>query len=304
VRTVLALLATLVALAFPVGSQAARGLSAAVEHVDIGPVTLGYRVAGPPAARPLVLVMGFAGTMADWDPALVDALARTRRVIAFDNRGMGTSSWKHGVKLTVSLMAEDTARLIDRLGLERVDVLGWSMGGNIAQMLALRHPAKVRRLVLAATDPGSPHAVLPAPSVLAVLTDPAVTPRELVSVIFPQTPAGESAAGAYFRRVGEQPGLRRSWLATPPTVVAAQAAAEGPARWLAPGRGAYGALPRLRLPTLVADGLLDVVEPPENSRLIASRIPHARLRLYPGAGHAFLFQDHARFARDVRAFLG
>jgi pimeloyl-ACP methyl ester carboxylesterase len=248
--------------------------------------------------------MGFGGTMADWDPAFVDRLARGRRVIAFDNRGMGTSSWKPGAKLTVSLMADDTARLIDRLGLERADVLGWSMGGNIAQKLALRHPAKVRRLVLAATDPGSAHAVLPAPSVIAVLTDPDVTPARLISVIFPQTPAGEAAAGAYFRRVGSQAGLRRSWFRTPPHVVAAQAVAEGPARWLAPGRGAYAQLPSLRIPTLVADGAEDAVEPPENSRIIASRIPNARLMLYAGAGHAFLFQYHARFGRDVLDFLG
>src|SRR5690606_24537065 len=135
------------------------------------------------------------------------------------------------------------------------------------------------RMVLAGTDPGSPHAVLPSAEVIAALNHPHLTTQELVSLIFPQTPAGLRAAGAYARRVGSQQGLRESWFRSPPNVVRQQVLAEG-LRWIGPGRGAYGALPRVRIPTLVADGALDLLEPPENSRIIASRLPNARLRIY------------------------
>jgi pimeloyl-ACP methyl ester carboxylesterase len=249
----------------------------------------------------LLLIMGFGSTMAVWDPALVDELARTRRVIAFDNRGMGTSSWKRGVRLTISIMADDAWRLVRALGLERVDVLGWSMGGEIAQQLALRHPQVVRRLVLAATDFGSPHAILPSEAVLDALNT-ATSPQAFAALIFPPTPAGRAAERAYFERIGSQPGIRRSWFRAPRKVVGAQTVAEGE-RWYAPGRGADAVLPKLRAPTLVTDGTRDIVVPPENARLIAKRLPNARAVLFRGGGHAFLFQFHARFGRLVRDFL-
>jgi pimeloyl-ACP methyl ester carboxylesterase len=300
-RTLLAALATVLSLVL-VGTATADGLSPSVAHVRVGGVELGYRVAGPPDARPLLLIMGFSGTMAEWDPALVRGLARTRRVIAFDNRGMGTSSWKPGVQLTISKMADDTWRLIRALGLQRADVLGWSMGGNIAQQLVLRHPEVVRRLVLAATDPGSPHAILPTGAAAALLNSPGASIDELVSLIFPSSPSGLSASRRYLAAVESQPGIRGGWFRAPNAVVAEQILAEG-TRWLAPGRGAYVGLPRVQTPTLVLDGAEDLLEPPQNSHLLASRIPGARLTIYPGAGHAFLFQYHARVARQILAFL-
>ena len=125
-----------------------------VAHTRLGAV--GYRVVG--SGPPLVLIMGYGGTMEVWDPRLVHALARHNRVVMFDNAGVGRTQPLPGeltATLTIDAMADQTSALIDTLGLGRPDVLGWSMGGMIAQALAVLHPAQVRRLVLCATYPGT-----------------------------------------------------------------------------------------------------------------------------------------------------
>src|ERR1700729_4404720 len=132
-----------------------------IAHTRLGAV--GYRVVG--SGPPLVLIMGYAGTMEVWDPRLVHALARHNRVVMFDNAGIGRTQPLPGEQtatLTIDAMADQTSALIDALGLGRPDVLGWSMGGMIAQALAVLHPAQVRRLVLCATYPGTGTVVLPA----------------------------------------------------------------------------------------------------------------------------------------------
>jgi pimeloyl-ACP methyl ester carboxylesterase len=258
---------------------------------------LGYRTAG--SGRPLVLIAGFGLTAAEWDPALITRLAAKRRVIVFDNRGAGTSGGSVA-GLTIRRMAADTAHLIEALKLRRPDVLGWSMGGYIAQELALRHPRRVRRLVLAGTDPGGTQAVQPKAAVNAILENPDTTPDQLLPILFP--PGRQAAGGAWFGRIAAQPGLLPESLTVSPATIRAQTKACGP-RWAARGRGTWSRLPGLDLPVLVADGTDDVVVPPANSRKLARRIPGAKLRLYPGAGHAFLIQDRARFAAAVHRFL-
>jgi pimeloyl-ACP methyl ester carboxylesterase len=204
--------------------------------------------------------------------------------------------------LTIEQMAEDTAGLIRALGYRRADVLGWSMGGNIAEELVLRYPDRVRRLVLAATDPGGPRAVQPtSPFARAVLDDPNVTTSELLRAIFP--PSARAASQQYVGRLLRWPGVTQADFNASPSIVRAQAIAEGPRLWNCRTCGAYDHLPSVRAPTLVGDGRLDILEPTPNSLLIARRIPGAQLALYGGAGHAFLFQYHVAFAARVTAFL-
>lgn len=186
-----------------VGDAAARVSFSAVRHVRVGQISIGYRRVG--AGPPLVMITGFGATMAEWDPALIEGLAAHRTVIVFDNRGVSTSTDTSRNRLTIAEMADDTWRVIGRLGYRRADVLGWSMGSFIAQVLALRHPRVVRRLILSGADPGGPHAVQASARVNAILANPNTTPAELVPLLFPrdQQPAGFD----YIHRVGAQSGL-------------------------------------------------------------------------------------------------
>jgi pimeloyl-ACP methyl ester carboxylesterase len=269
-----------------------------LRHVRVGDISVGYRTVG--SGPPLVLITGYSATLYVWDPGLLTRLAEHRRVIVFDNRGVLTTSRGRG-RLTIQRMADDTAGLIRALGYRRADVLGWSMGGNIAQELALRHPGRVRRLVLAATDPGSSHAIQPtSPLARRILNDPNPTIQELLRAIFPATK--QAAANAYIQRLLQWPGVQPSDFNASPQITREQTVAEG-RLWLCRTCGAYGRLPSLRAPTLVADGRRDIIEPPANSRIIARRILRARLTLYGAAGHAFLFQRRADFATRVNSFL-
>ena len=273
--------------------------SAPLKTVKIGAATLGYRVLGRSSRPPLVMITGYAATAAEWDPALLHELARTRRLVIFDNRGMGNSTGPVGA-LSVGQMAGDTARLIAALKLKRPDILGWSMGGYIAQVLALQSPQSVRRLILASTDPGSSRATPPSAAVLAVLENPDATAATLDTVLFP---ADQQAAGAAWNaRIGATPNLTAADFSTPGPVVEAQSVAAGE-DWLGPGDGTYARLPRLKARTLVAYGSRDVVVPPANARLLTARIPHVQSRRFTGAGHAFLFQDPITVGRRFTGFL-
>jgi pimeloyl-ACP methyl ester carboxylesterase len=157
--------------------------------------------------------------------------------------------------------------------------------------------------VLAATDPGGPHAVLPTePLAVKLLSDVNASTSLLVKAIFPATAAGRAAGRAYVGRVGTWPGLDADSFTTATATVRAQIRAEGPL-WYCRTCGAYRRLPSIRTPTLVTDGSLDIIEPPPNSRILARRIPGAKLRFFAGAGHAHLFQFNARYAGLVNGFL-
>ncbi len=260
-------------------------------------IRVGYRVGG--SGPPLVMIAGFGLTMAEWDPLLLERLAQSRTVYVFDNRGVATSSYGSG-PLTLPRMAGDTEALIRALGLRRPAVLGWSMGAEIATLLATRRPGLASRYILAAGDAGGQHARQPQPWVARVLTSPKSTPSSLLGVLFPR---GKLAAGrAWYARLGQQTGLTSASFTIPARTAAQQALADGP-RWYARGAGSYRQLPDVREPVLVADGALDLVVPPANACQLASRIPGAWRAVFPGAGHAFLIQDSARFALLAQAFL-
>jgi pimeloyl-ACP methyl ester carboxylesterase len=299
-RVQLILLATLAIPLLPAASSAgAASQPSVVKHVRVNGVGIGYRIVGK--GRPLVLIPGYGFTMAEWDPELVGALSKQHRVVLFDNRGAGTSSWQPRKRLTIALMASDTAALIRALRLGRPDVLGWSMGGYIAQDLALRHPRLVRRLVLASTDFGGGKAKQPTSKVIAELSSG--NRRILMHLLFPTAPG---AARAWRERIHAQ-AVR---LHLPPSdfnirgaVITQQVLAAG-VGWESPGHGSYMRLPRLRSPSLVAAGNEDVVVPWPNPRRLMQRIRGSVLLLYAGAGHAFLFQNPLAVAAQFNSFLG
>ncbi len=275
--------------------------TAPLQSAKVDGATLGYRVAG--TGKPLVLIAGSSNTMAEWDPRLLDELARRHRVVIFDNRGAGTSTGSVA-HLTIDLMARDTAQLIAQVAGGRADVLGWSMGGFVAQSLAIDYPERVRRLVLASTDCGGNDTAPPRPWALAVLTNPDATPAQRMSVLFPRDRRGagvawSAAIGAAYAANDYQP---EDAFTVSPETATAQVAAAGP-KWLRPGRGTCDRLDRVTQRTLIGAGADDVIVPVRNHRALLRGIPRAEARVYRNAGHAFLFQPGLDYAASVSAFL-
>jgi len=264
--------------------------SVQVQVVQTADGQVGYRTLG--RGTPLVLLMGLGGSVDDWDPTFVDALAARYRVIAPDNADVGQTA-AVPPPLTVTAMAQQVSAFVSALGLSQVDVLGWSMGGMIAQALAVLHPGQVRRLVLAATQPGTGTA-LPVPTAAAADAVSA-NPADVLSVLFP--PAQAAAEQRYVHGIVGYPG----YYAVPRSVIPSQSdAVQG---WLQ-GDDPSGRRDRdIRAPTLVADGTTDALDPVANDRMLATTITRAELALYPGAGHGFLFQDAGVFVARLEAFL-
>ncbi len=263
------------------------GIAAApvrVAHTELG--TVGYRVVG--SGPPLVLIMGYAGTMQTWDPRFVNTLAMHNRVVIFDNAGIGDTQ-ALPAPLTIDAMADQTSAFISTLGLGRTDVLGWSMGGMVAQALAVRHPAQVRRLVLCATFPGVGTVVPPQAAINAL------TSGNAQAVLFPADQ--DMAYGAFSAGIETYP--------IPSSAPAATIAAQGDASldWFHGTDPAGRLTSRISAPTLIADGTEDRLDTAANSRTLARLITGSKLELYPDAGHAFLFQEGTPFAFAVESFL-
>ena len=266
-------------------------LTAPVQVVRTPDGTVAFRELGSGPA--LLLIMGAGASMDGWPPSFVDALAARHEVVVFDNAGVGrTSAVSAPGSLSITAMTSQTSALISALALRRPAVLGWSMGGMIAQALAVSHPAQVSRLILAATAVGTGKAV-PLPP-YATVAD--LSPAQAEAQAFPKNQA--AAARAYLNVIQQYPG---SYEESAATFHAQYLAGE---RWLA-GQDAAGHLTGdIRVPTLVAGGTLDQFIVAANARQLASSVPGAKLLLFPDAGHAFLFQDAATFTRDVEAFMG
>lgn len=259
-----------------------------VADTATGPVS--YREVG--VGSPVLLIMGLGGSMDDWQPAFVATLATGHEVVMFDNAGVGQTA-PVATPLTITAMADQTSALVSTLRLGRVAVLGWSMGGMVAQALAVLHPAQVSKLVLAATQPGTGHA-LPIPAAAAAEAASS-NPAEVLSVLFP--PDESPSARSYVAGILRYPSFYQASSAT----IAAQGHAI--AQWMAGEDPAGGRFGTVRLPVLVADGTVDQLDPSANDTSLSASVPGAKLLLYPGAGHAFLFQDMASFLPAVERFL-
>ena len=241
---------------------------------------IAYRRLG--SGRPLILLNGLAATSADWDPSFIGQLASANELVLLDNRGIGASR-DDGAPFDVGKLADDTARVIKALGFERASVLGWSMGGFVAQTLALNDPARVHKLILLSTDPGGADAVVASPTILKQLTDISGTPHEqarrLLSVLF-----SSDLANSIYSEFGDLVAAARAKLS--PDLVDRQAAAMD--AWHRNGAG--DRLRELSASTLVATGTEDIVIPASNSLALVKAIPDAWLAQFKGGGHAFMAQ--------------
>jgi pimeloyl-ACP methyl ester carboxylesterase len=250
-------------------------------------------------ALPLVLFQHFRGNLDNWDPALVDAIAARREVILFDNAGVGGSTGT--TPRSVTEMAHGALAFIDALGLRRIDGLGFSLGGYVLQELALIRPRLVRRLVLAGTGPQggeSMHGFAPGIHENATADEPG--PENLLALFFERTSTSVVKGQEFVQRIFTRADDRDA----PTTLATRDAQLDALTAWGIPDPGRLQRLSGITRPVLVANGDNDLMVPTRNSHLLARHLPESQLRIYPDAGHGFLFQYAAEFAVDVNAFLG
>jgi pimeloyl-ACP methyl ester carboxylesterase len=262
-------------------------------------VDYAYRATGASDAAPLVALQHFRGNLDNWDPALIDALARGRRVITFDNQGVAASSGT--TPSTIARMTSDAIAFIDALELPEVDLLGFSIGSFVAQEIALVRPAVVRRLVLASSAPQGASGMHGwASDVIGAVGKPETSPEEYLSVFFTGSEASRAAGQQVLGRIYGARTADRDAATDWETRLAQYDAV---CTWGQPDHSLLERVSAIQSPVFVANGDSDPMILPRYSHLLAGLIPGARIKLYPDSAHGFLFQHHGEFAADVDAFL-
>jgi pimeloyl-ACP methyl ester carboxylesterase len=261
-------------------------------------IDYGYRAIGA-GDIPLVLLQHFRGNPDNWDPALIDALAAERRVVTFNNVGVGSTTGS--TPNTIAAMAHGAIAFIEAMGLELVDLLGFSIGSFVAQEIALIRPDLLRRVVLASSAPQGASGMHGwAADVIGAVGTPETTPDEYISVFFAHTDtsreAGRQAAGRIF-------GSRTADRDAPTSWQTRQAQYDAVCTWGIPNNSLLERVKAIEVPVFVANGDGDRMILPRYSYLLTGLLPDARLTIYPDSAHGFLFQHHGQFAVDVNAFL-
>lgn len=262
-------------------------------------VTYSYRRMGTSnSAPPLVLLQHFRGNLDNWDPALIDALAAEREVIAFDNVGVGATTGQ--VPASVTQMAHGAIAFISALDLTRVDLLGYSLGGFVAQEIALIRPDLVERIVLAATAPqGAPGMHGWVADIIDAVGSPETTGDQLLHAFFTTSESSRIAGGEFLGRIFARTDDRDEPTDWPTRTAHYDAVVQ----WGIPNVSLLERLTGISQPVLVANGDSDRMILPRYSHLLGGLLPDATVKIYPDAAHGFLFQHHAEFATDVNSFL-
>lgn len=255
-----------------------------------------YRELGPEHGVPVVFCNHLAATLDNWDPRVIDAIAHQRRVVAFDEPGVGASTGT--VRDTVAAMADDARAFIGALGLDQVDIVGFSLGGMVAQALALAHPPLVRRLVLAGTGPAGGRGIDAVAGVTyRAMARGAITrvdPKEYL--FFNRDKVGKQAARDFTHRLQQRATDRDA----PITATALRTQLKAIKAW---GRAEPADLSLLTAPTLAVNGDHDKMVPTSLSEDLHRRLRDSRLVIYPNSGHGAIFQYHDQFAREVLTHL-
>lgn len=267
------------------------------QSVSAGDVAFAFRELGQQnGGTPVVLLAHLAAVLDNWDPRVVDGLAAKRHVVAFDNRGIGSSTGKPAN--SIEQMADDAVRFIRAKGFKQVDLFGFSMGGMVAQEIALKEPQLVRKMILAGTGPAGGEGISTVAGVAnydlirALLTGQ--DPKQYL--FFTRTPNGIEAGKAFLKRLQERTDHRDAEITTWAYVSQLQALRA----W---GQKQPANLSAVRQPVLVANGDDDRMVPTSNSHDLAKRLPDAQLVIYPDAGHGGIFQHHEDFVSKALAFL-
>jgi pimeloyl-ACP methyl ester carboxylesterase len=264
--------------------------------VDVDGTSFAYRELGLPGGVPVVFLHHFTAVLDDWDPRVIDGIAAHHHVIAFDNRGVGGTGGE--VPTDIEQMGADAIGFINALGLDYVDLFGFSLGGAVAQMVALQRPELVRRMVLAGTGPRGGGGIWKMPFIVGGAYAKAFLARKDPRhfLFFPRSTEGKKAADDYFARLGE----RTRDLDRP---ISAQARRAQLRAITGGGLHAADDLSAIKAPVLVANGDKDLMVSSAHSADMARRLPDAKLVIYPSSGHGGVFQHHREFVPEVLAFL-
>jgi len=264
--------------------------------IDIGGVPFVYRELGPNSCVPVIFLHHLMAVLDDWDPRVIDGIAAQRRVIAFDNRGVGASGGS--VPDTIEEMGRDAIAFIRALGHKKVDLLGFSLGGGVAQMIALQAPELVRRIILAGTGPrgGGGIEEINRVAVMAYIKAALTLSDPRNFLFFPRTPDGKRAAKDYFARLKERTKYRDKGISM--QARRAQLKAITTAGLCAPDD-----LSVITQPVFVANGDRDLMVASSLSADMARPLPNAQLTIYPDSGHGGVFQHHRAFVPAALDFL-
>ncbi len=278
----------------------ASNITAPTQFLAVKNEKYAYRRFGSGPALPLLLLQHFTGTLDNWDSAVTDPLAQQVEVILFESAGLGRSSGK--VPETVAGMAEHALAFLDGLGLNTCDVLGFSLGGMVAQQMVLDRPTIFRRMILVGTAPrgGEDIMHLENPSLSRFLNDPSLKGYSVLQkIFFAQTKSSQAAGEAFVNRLLERKEDREP--VSGPEVAKAQMLAFR--EWETFTGQRFVDLGAIRQPTLVVNGIHDEMIPISNSYSLVENLPNAVLMAYPDSGHGSLFQFHESFTKQAKAFL-
>jgi pimeloyl-ACP methyl ester carboxylesterase len=269
---------------------------APTQTIDVGGTSFSYRELGPSGGVPVIFLTHLAAVLDNWDPRVVDGIAARHRVITFDNRGVGASGGS--TPKTVEEMASDAVTFIRALGLERVDLFGFSLGGMVAQVIALRDPQLVRKMILAGTGPAGGEGIdkVTRISYLDIARGLLTRQDPKVFLFFTRTHNGREAAKEFVARLEERTSGRDKAM----SVRSFRAQLKAIHRW---GKQEPTDLSSIHQPVLVMNGDNDRMVPTKNTIDLDRRLPDSQLVVYPDAGHGGVFQFHEDFVQRALEFL-
>jgi pimeloyl-ACP methyl ester carboxylesterase len=266
------------------------------QTINVGGVAFAYRQLGPDTGVPVVFLTHLAAVLDNWDPRVVDGIAAKHRVITFDNRGVGASSGS--TPTTIQEMARDAVTFIRALGLDQVDLFGFSMGGMIAQVIAQEEPQLVRKMILAGTGPAGGEGIDKVTRISYLDTARGLLTRQDPKqfLFFTRTPNGRRAGKEFLARLAERTSDRDKAI----SVGSFRAQLKAIHRW---GQQQPADLASIHQPVLAMNGESDKMVPSKNTVDLDQRLPNSQLVLYPDAGHGGVFQFHQDFVKRALAFL-
>ena len=281
-------------------TTAASNVTAPTQFIETKLAKYAYRRFGAGPGRPLLCLQHFTGTLDNWDPAVTDPLASGREVILFESAGLGRSTGE--VPESIAGMAEHALAFVDAVGITQVDLLGYSLGGMVAQQIALDRPSLVRKMLLVATSPegGEDIMHMEKPELKKITDDPNLRGFQvLVKLFFAPSTSSQAAGEAFAARLAERKADREP--VSGPIVAKAQITAFR--AWEHFSGERFAKLAQISQPCLVVNGVFDNMIPVRNSYMLSEHLPNAVLLTYPDSGHGSLFQFHKSFVGQASLFL-